>query len=177
MSTFRSVSSLFLGAHLPFEHHSRRRCCVGWCAVTPPQKTNHCLLGISALPSRDDDRPRPRERKKASQGRQERTRTDAVILILPSDRASEAALTLDTRPSVPPSLFALYEEHSSKDVACIISQLLVGKPKQFRFGFGRKFRPVSVSVSVFRFSPFSVFWPKHYFWPKQPVSAKIPCFG
>ena len=52
---------------------------------------------------------------------------------------------------------------------------LVVKPKQFRFGFGRKFWPVS--VSVFRFSPFSVFWPKHYFWPKQAVSAKSANFG
>ena len=48
---------------------------------------------------------------------------------------------------------------------------LVGKPKQFRFGFGRKFRTVWVWVSVFRFSPFSVFR------PKQPVSAEIPYFG
>ena len=52
---------------------------------------------------------------------------------------------------------------------------LVGKPKQFRFGFGRKFRPFS--VSVFRFSPFLVLRPKYYFRPKQPFSAEIPCFG
>ena len=31
---------------------------------------------------------------------------------------------------------------------------LVIKPKQFQFGFGRKFRPVSVSFSVFWFSSF-----------------------
>ena len=61
------------------------------------------------------------------------------------------------------------------DQSAFVSFQLVGKPKQFRFGFGRKFRPVS--VSVFRFSPFSVFRPKHYFRPKQPVSAEIPCFG
>ena len=49
------------------------------------------------------------------------------------------------------------------------------KPKLFRFGFGRKFRPVSVSVSAFWFSPFSVFRPKHYFRPKQAVSADFGC--
>ena len=51
-------------------------------------------------------RDRGKERKQAREDGGGRTRTD--ILILPSDRASEAALTLDTRPSVPPSLFALY---------------------------------------------------------------------
>ena len=46
--------------------------------------------------------------------------------------------------------------------------------KLFRFGFGQKCRPVS--VSVFRFSPFSVFQPKHYFRPKQAVSSKLANF-
>ena len=34
---------------------------------------------------------------------------------------------------------------------------VVGKPKQFRFGFGQKYRPKYVSVSVFRLSSFSAF--------------------
>ena len=53
----------------------------------------------------------------------------------------------------------------------------MGKPKQFRFGFGRKFRPKYVSVSVFWLSPFSVIRPKHFFRPKQSISAERPCFG
>ena len=62
----------------------------------------------------------------------------------------------------------------AENLTKLISEVVV-KPKLFRFGFGRKFRPVS--VSAFRFSPFSVFRPKHYFQPKHPVSAKIPYFG
>ena len=51
----------------------------------------------------------------------------------------------------------------------------MGKPKHFQFCFCRKFLPVS--VSIFRFPPFSVFLPKHYFWLKQAVSAKKPYLG
>ena len=35
-----------------------------------------------------------------------------------------------------------------------LNTAVVGKPKQFRFAFGRKFRPKYVSVSVFRFQCF-----------------------
>ena len=44
-----------------------------------------------------------------------------------------------------------------------------GQTVQFLFGFGRKFRPVSVSVSVFWFSPFSAFRPKYL------ISADFGC--
>ena len=40
---------------------------------------------------------------------------------------------------------------------------LVGKPKQFRFGFGRKFWPKYVLVLVFRLSSFSAFGRNTFF--------------
>ena len=49
------------------------------------------------------------------------------------------------------------------------------KPKQFRFGFGPKFWPGS--VSVFWFSPFSVFRLKHYFWPNRLFWLNRPIFA
>ena len=56
-----------------------------------------------------------------------------------------------------------YTLHPSSQNCCL---LLVGKPKQFRFSFGRKFRPVS--VSAFRFSPFSVFGRNSLFRAENP---------
>ena len=59
----------------------------------------------------------------------------------------------------------------SKKRVHLLPVIISGQPKQVSV----QFRPVS--VSVFQFSPVSVFRPKHNFRPKQPVSAEIPCFG